>query len=526
MQINVLEYFLRTCDRLPSKMAVVDDHEGWTFEKLRERAGSIGCEIMSRTLSTNRPIATYLPKKNDAVAAFLAALLSGNCYAPLDVKAPLPRIQAIVDRLDPVLLLTTKELGEQLASSGVDRSRFVFLDEIADAAPSLPDRWLRIIDTDPVYIIHTSGSTGNPKGVVISHRAVIDYIDWARDCFQIDEHCVIGNQAPFIFDNSTLDLYICFACGATLHLIPEDLFLFPLRLLEYLASRAINFIFWVPSLMVIIADKCVLEKVPGLGLKKILFAGEVMPAKHLNAWRSRFSDALFANLYGPTEITVDCTYYIVDRDLRDDEPVPIGRTCRNSEVLILNERNEPCQKEERGELCVRGSSLALGYWNQPAQTAAAFVQNPLNHHYPELIYRTGDLVYRNEREEIIFVGRKDFQIKHMGYRIELGDIEHFALQVPGIRHGCVLYHQEKKEIIFVYEADAEVDQGNIRSELGRNLPKYMWPTVFRRVAELPRTPSGKIDRQELMVEFTERVEKAVASETSSGSTYSPAEARI
>jgi len=170
-------------------------------------------------------------------------------------------------------------------------------------------------------------------------------------------------------------------------------------------------------------------------------------------------------------------------------------------VLILNEQNQPCQKGERGELCVRGSSLALGYWNQPRQTVAAFVQNPLNSRYPELIYKTGDIVFRNEREEIIFVGRKDFQIKHMGYRIELGDIEHSLMQLPGIRNCCVLYHQEKKAIVLVYEGDNDVDPGFIRGKLGDKLPKYMWPTLFRRLVDLPRTQNGKIDRQQLIMEY-------------------------
>lgn len=501
MQINVLEYFLETRQRLPQKAAVVDRHGTWTFERLGERAAGLARAIVERTAETNLPVAVYLPKENEAVASFLAILLSGNCYAPLDTKAPIARIQGIVQRLEPILIVTTKELGGQLASHGIDPGRLLLVDDVGDAGGHLPDRWLSVIDTDPVYIIHTSGSTGNPKGVVVTHRGVIDYIDWARSCFQIDEHCVIGSQAPFIFDNSTLDLYLCFACGATLHLVPEDLFLFPLRLMQYLGDKGVNFIFWVPSIMVAVADKGVLARVPNLSLSKVLFAGEVMPAKHLNLWRARFPQALFANLYGPTEITVDCTYYIVDRDLGDDEPVPIGRACRNSDILILNEANQSSQPGERGELCVRGSSLALGYWNQAAQTAAAFVQNPLNRHYPELIYRTGDLVYRNERDEIIFVGRKDFQIKHMGYRIELGDIEHFALQVDGVRNGCVLYHFERREIVLVYEGDGDLDPGFLRSELGRNLPKYMWPTVFRRLPELPRTSNGKIDRQQLISEY-------------------------
>jgi D-alanine--poly(phosphoribitol) ligase subunit 1 len=501
MQVNVLEYFLKTRGRWPSKTAVTDGHEAWSFEKLGKRAASIAREIVSRVSSTASPVAIYLPKTNEAIASFLGVLFSGNCYAPLDIKAPVARTQAILNHLDPVLIITTTELSGQLASTGVDGSRLVLVDQLEWDGEGLQDRWQKLIDTDPVYIIHTSGSTGRPKGVVVNHRGVIDYIDWARECFGIDENCAIGNQAPLIFDNSTLDLYLCFACGATLHLIPEELFLFPVRLLEYLTEKSVNFVFWVPSVMIAVADKKVLDRAATLRLEKILFAGEVMPAKHLNVWRSRFPGALFANLYGPTEITVDCTYYIVDRELGDDEPVPIGRPCRNTDVLLLNAENQPCQTGERGELCVRGSSLASGYWNESAQTTLAFVQNPLNRHHPELIYRTGDLVYRNERGEIIYVGRKDFQIKHMGYRIELGDIEHFALQVSGIRNGCVLYHFGKKEIVLVYEADGDIDPAFIRSELGRNVPKYMWPTEFRRLPEMPRTANGKIDRQQLMMEF-------------------------
>jgi amino acid adenylation domain-containing protein len=504
MQSNVLEYFVNACHRWPSKTAVADEREAWTFGELSRRAGSIAREIINHTAVTNRPVAVYLPKSNEAVASLLAVLFSGNCYAPLDLKAPGGRVKTILDGLEPVLILTTSALGVQLISYGVDAGRLLFVDTLASEDAECPERWLKLIDTDPAYIIHTSGSTGQPKGVVISHRGVIDYIDWARDCFKIDERCVIGNQAPFIFDNSTLDLYLCFSCGATLELIPEGLFLFPVRLMEYLAERSVNFVFWVPSIMVTVANKGVLDRVPELRLEKVLFAGEVMPAKHLNLWRSRFPGALFANLYGPTEITVDCTYYIVDRELSDDEPVPIGRACSNTDVLILNESNQPCQTNERGELFVRGSSLALGYWNQPAQTTAAFIQNPLNRHYPELIYRTGDLVYRNDRDEIVFVGRKDFQIKHLGYRIELGDIEHFAMQVSGIRNTCVLYDFSNKEIVLAYEADGDLDPGLIRSELGRNLPKYMWPTTFQWFAELPRNPNGKIDRQKVTAQYASR----------------------
>jgi amino acid adenylation domain-containing protein len=399
------------------------------------------------------------------------------------------------------LVLTAREYVARLRGIGIPEEKIVSVDEPMRGDLAHTERWRSIIDTDPVYIIHTSGSTGTPKGVIIPHRGVIDYIDWAKDTFSVDSSCVIGSQAPFVFDNSTLDLYLCFACGATLCLIPEELYSFPLRLAEHMAAHRINFIFWVPSIMVSMANANVLDAVPDLSLTKVLFAGEVMPARTLNIWRRRFTKALFANLYGPTEITVDCTCYITDRDLSDDEPVPIGRPCRNTGILILNEHDLPCAPNEPGELCVRGSSLALGYWNNAEKTSTAFVQNPCNSRYPERIYRTGDLAYLNERGEIIFVGRRDSQIKHMGYRIELGEIEHFAVQVAGIRNACVLYDQPRKQIVLVYEADADIAAAVIRTELGRNLAKYMWPTVLHRVAEMPRNPSGKIDRQRLAGEF-------------------------
>jgi D-alanine--poly(phosphoribitol) ligase subunit 1 len=233
-------------------------------------------------------------------------------------------------------------------------------------------------------------------------------------------------------------------------------------------------------------------------LRKVFFAGEVFPTKHLNYWRRHLPGAFFVNLYGPIEISVDCTYFIVDREFADDEKLPIGFPCRNTDILILNDQNQPVSGEEPGELCVRGSSLALGYWNNPERTAQAFVQNPLNPHYPELIYRTGDLVHRSARGEIMFLGRKDFQIKHLGYRIELGEIEHAVLQVDGVRNCCVVYHQGRKEITLFFESEQNLAPATIREQLAAFLPKYMLPTVFHRLEQLPRNPNGKIDRQNLL----------------------------
>ena len=371
------------------------------------------------------------------------------------------------------------------------------LPEPSSETPQAPSRWKSLIDMDPAYIIHTSGSTGIPKGVTISHRGIIDYIDWANSVYHVNEETVIGNQAPFHFDNSTLDIYLSFSTGARLVLIPEEHFLFPMRLVEYLSAEQIDFIFWVPSVLVSVANLDILAKAPLPRLSQILFAGEVMPVRQLNYWRKWFPDALFSNLYGPTEITVDCTYYHVERDFSDVEPLPIGFPCRNSDVLILNEGNRLAAPGERGELCVRGSSLALGYWNEPDKTAAAFTQNPLQDHYPERIYRTGDLVYRNGRGEIIFGGRVDQQIKHMGYRIELGEIETAVLSLPNVRNACAVYDREIPQIVLFFEADRELDAAFFRRSLATLLPKYMLPAAYRRMDCLPLNPNGKIDRKSL-----------------------------
>ena len=500
MQANVLEYLAATLDRVPDHIAVLDGTTQLTFRELNHRALALAAQIVKISDATSQPVAMFLPKGCDQLVALVGILHSGNCYVPLDVNSPAPRLAAILADLRPVCVITDRRHADRLPA---DHAR-VLLDAepAAGADPTVTDgRWTQRIDTDPVYITYTSGSTGTPKGVVIPHRGVIDYIDWAKSFFALDGSIVIGNQSPFCFDNSTLDIYLCLALGATLVLIPEQLFIFPAKLVEFLHDQKVSLIFWVPSLMANIANLRLLDKLQLPSLRHVLFAGEVMSNKHLNYWRQRIPGAVFANLYGPTEISVDCTCYVVDREFRDDEPLPIGYACRNSSVMIINERDQLVAGKEIGELCVRGSSLALGYWNDPGKTASAFVPNPLNPHYPERIYRTGDLAHYSERGEIMFTGRKDLQVKHLGYRIELGEIEHAALAVTGLGNACVVYDGAKKEIVLFYEAAGEVSPATLRQELSRSLPKYMLPTAFRRLGALPMSSNGKIDRRTLSAEL-------------------------
>lgn len=506
MQKNVLEYLAKTLEQYRDKTAIIDGDRQLTFGELEQCAHRICVGIRSKSADIRTPIAVFLPKSMDSLVSFVGILYSGNIYVPLDIKSPAGRIQSIMENLGQPLVITAQEYREFLLGSGVDEARLIDIGQAYDTALTfdaevIPAYSETVIDTDPIYVIYTSGSTGIPKGVTVCHRGVIDYIDWAVDCFDITSAEIIGSQAPFYFDNSTLDIYLCLAKGATLVLIPEQNFAFPLKLMEYVAEKNINFIFWVPSVMINIANTRALDNIKMDCLKKVLFAGEVMPNRHLNYWRNQLPESLFANLYGPTEITVDCTYYIVEKKFEDDDKLPIGFPCRNTDVLILTEENRPAAAGEQGELCVRGSSLALGYWNNWEKSDAAFTQNPLNPNYFDRIYRTGDFVYLNEEGEIIFVGRRDAQIKHMGYRIELGEIETALLSMAGIDNSCVLYNKEKQEITMFYEGDDELTKAAIRKRLVEMLPKYMVPTKIHKLDHLPMNKNGKIDRPLLMKEY-------------------------
>jgi D-alanine--poly(phosphoribitol) ligase subunit 1 len=501
MQINVLEYFEKnTLLKWPRKTVVVDGDRSYTAKEIEVLAKRTAATILRRGGWKNRPIAVFLTKGARVVIADLGIAYSGNIYVNLDVKSPAMRMKRLLENIGPELIITSKELQTALFELGVDPANVVLIEDAAAGSVAFDNREIltrleSLIDTDPLCIINTSGSTGSQKSVVLGHRGFVDFTDWAVARLGLGEDEVIGSLSPVFFDIYSFELCLLLAKGSTIVFIPDRLAGFPARIVEFMSRNGINFIFWVPTVMVNIANLDILGKVEMPPLRKVLFAGEVFPTKHLNYWRRRLPEATFVNLYGPIEITLDCTYFILEREFADEEPVPIGFPCQNSDLLILDEKDRPAGAGEAGELCVRGTGLALGYWNDPANTAKAFVQNPLNPHYPEIIYRTGDLVYRNERSEIMFIGRKDFQIKHLGYRIELGEIEHAVVSaVSGVHNACVLYHREKKEIVLVYEAQRDIPPAEIRQKLLEHLPKYMIPTAFHRLEEMPRNPNGKIDR--------------------------------
>lgn len=498
MKINLIEYLENTVNIVKDKKAVIDGERNISFEELVVQSKQLAVEIISRGSYINKPIAVFLPKSIECIVADIAIIYSGNCYMNLDVKTPLIRLKNIIEQIKPELVITNSKNLEIFKSLEIN-IQYINIDLI-DSEKIFDEEKIqlnlkRIIDADPLCIINTSGSTGTPKGVVLNHKSFFDFTEWAIETLCISDHEIVGSLSPTIFDIYSFELCMLMAKGSTLMLIPEQNSAFPATILDALQKTKVSFIFWVPTIMVNIANMDLLNKIKLPDLKRVWFAGEVFPTKQFNYWKKALPETMFVNLYGPIEITLDCTYYIVDRDLKDEEPIPIGYPCRNTDILILNDNNKLTKVNEEGELCVRGTSLAMGYYNNREKTEIAFVQNPLNSSYPEIIYRTGDIVFKNERGEIIFKGRKDSLIKHMGYRIELGEIEHVIINfLKLVDNGCVVYNTSKKEITLIYESNDEKSVADMKRAIAQVFPKYMVPSAFCRIDKLPRNTNGKIDR--------------------------------
>lgn len=498
MKKNILEYFFKTVETNKSKIAVIECDKTITFGALDQKAQVLANGIIAKKNVSNMPIAVFLPKSIESVVADIAITYSCNIFMNIDVKSPQERIKNIFDLIKPAIVITNSANLKSLNGT-IDNNKVLLIDEVDfNQKPNRSLLFSRMdlqIDIDPLCIINTSGSTGTPKGVVLNHRSFIEFTEVSIEVFKFSNQEIIGSLSPLVFDIYSFELCLLMSKGSTLLLIPEHLSAFPIKILELLKQHQVSFIFWVPTIMVNIANMNLLEAIQLPDLKIVWFAGEVFPTKQFNYWKRMLSHTLFANLYGPIEITLDCTYFIVNREIADDEPLPIGIPYRNTDILILNDKNELIKDGEEGELCVRGTSLAMGYYNNPEKTAAAFVQNPLNKSYPEVIYRTGDVVSKNGFGEIVFKGRKDSLVKHLGYRIELGEIEHVIVNTLKIaKNGCVVYQTIRKEITLFYESETEISPAEFRKQIAGILPKYMIPSVFIKMDEMPRNTNGKIDR--------------------------------
>ena len=481
---NVLAWLEASAHRDPQHAAFEDDAAVLGYGDLLRRAQEIG-SFLHRRMPPQRPVLVYMDKSPDCIAAMMGVVHAGCFYTPIDPAMPESRMARIVSVLQPACILCQQRYLDKAAALA-EGAMVQAVEDIPAEVDALGLAQVRAqhVDNDLLYVLFTSGSTGMPKGVAITHRSVIDFVEWACDALDVTADCRFGNQAPLYFDNSVLDIYCAMRMGAAVHFIPRKYFTFPGKMVAYLEEKTINTLFWVPSALTAVANAGVLEKAAPSRLERVFFCGEVMPCKTLNTWRRALPDARYVNMYGPTEITDVCTWFPVERDFADTDVLPIGFACANTRVMLID-----------GEICVTGTCLSPGYYNAPEKTAEVFVPNPLRTGVAEMMYKTGDLGVYNERGELMFLGRKDSQIKKQGYRIELGEIECALCACPAVEMGCCFYDAQTERIFAVYTGAAE--EKPLLRALKDKLPKYMLPDVMVHRDSLPLTGNGKIDRVQL-----------------------------
>lgn len=494
---SILDYLEVSASRNPSKTAVIDEHGALSYEELLQYSRRIG-SALAEHIAPRRPVPILMDKSAGALCSFLGSAYAGCFYVLLNPELPQARLQQVLEVLQADRVVTD---GAHLALAEAlfPGERVLLVDELKGHEADLPRLEAiraNLLDLDPLYANFTSGSTGVPKGVVVGHRSVLDFIDEFTRLFHITEADIIGNQAPFDFDVSVKDIYSSLAVGATLVIIPRRLFSLPAGLLDFICAHNVTTMIWAVSALCLISTFHGLDYRVPEAVNKVLFSGEVMPMKHLRSWMEHLPNAQFVNLYGPTEITCNCTYYVIDRTSDYSDGIPIGRAFPNEHVFLLDEADREILAPDRnGELCVRGTALALGYYNAPEQTAAHFVQNPLNPCFPELIYRTGDLAHYGTDGNLYFAGRKDFQIKHMGHRIELEEIERAMTEIPGVERSCCLFDERRSKLLGFYVGS--LDKKTVHQALNERLPKFMVPGSLTQVEQMPMTKNGKIDRKAL-----------------------------
>ena len=481
-----------------SRPAVDDGSVCLTYKELASKARGIG-GALSAQISKGEPVAIFAEKSTETLCCMYGVVYAGGFYVSVNPEQPPERVRKILDVLESKIVVVDKDRREQLAASGYS-GKVLSLEELYENADELSDEAAarlaeirpQIKGEDPLYGVFTSGSTGNPKGIIVGHKSVLDFIGHFTQIFGITSEDIMGNQAPFDFDVSVKDLYSCMFTGAEVVLIPREFFSTPPRLLDYLCDKNVTVLVWAVSALCIVSGlKGLRYRVPEK-VRIIMFSGEVMPIKHLQIWQEALPNAEYVNLYGPSEITCNCTYYRIERKFEKTEKPPIGGAFPGRTVFLMDDEGKiVTEPGVSGEICCAGESLAICYYNNPEQTAKQFIMYDLDGK-TQRVYKTGDLAAYGSDGELYFAGRGDFQIKHMGHRIELEEIETNFMALDGVARAVCLFDEKKNRIVCWYMGDIEPKEVRIR--LKEKVPAYMVPGRINRVDDMPYNKNGKIDR--------------------------------
>jgi amino acid adenylation domain-containing protein len=512
---HLLQHLVRdSAERYPDKVAVRARGASLTYAELETRSSQLAHLLRARGVERGDRVGLYFPKAVESVIAMVGALKAGAAYVPLDPHAPARRIAGIVENCGLRALVTTADKRRALPPTAVPATVLVNgeptgPDEVPwsamEACPTtaLPEESL---ENDLAYILYTSGSTGQPKGVMLTHRNALTFVDWCAATFRIGPEDRLSNHAPLHFDLSVFDVYNALEAGATVSMIAEEVALFPQRLAGFMEEQGITVWYSVPSALVFLLMHGDLAARDLDRLRLVLFAGEVFPMKYLRQLADVLPHTELYNLYGPTETNV-CTYHRVDRfRLAGQEKLPIGRACANTEVFAVDGDGQRVGQGGTGELFVRGPSLTPGYWADPDKTARALVPNTFAPHLGERLYRTGDLVTLDEHGEYLFLGRRDNQVKSRGYRIELGEIEAALYAHPAVVEAAVLAMPDEEigsrlRAVVAVRPEATLTATGLQAHCAGRVPRYMVPETITFQSSLPKTSTGKIDRTRLAAEM-------------------------